>query len=63
MKKHLRSLIILLFGLGLSIASNVVLAIYGWGLTPKNWWVIGPGYLGMVLLAQLFLKLANTEEI
>lgn len=38
--------------MGLSFLTILVVMIYGWGLTPSNWWIIGGGYVvSMILMA------------
>lgn len=32
---------------------GVAIMVYGWGLTPQNWWWITGGMLGQVILASL----------
>lgn len=60
--KALKNLALAIAGLAISIAGSIMLMVYGWGLTPKNWWIIVPGYLGMSTLAQIFIILAKDNK-
>lgn len=46
-------LIALLTVLAVMVGLSVLTSIYGWGLTPKNWWWI----IGVGLFGQIFMKL------
>lgn len=62
MKNALKNFFLAWTGLGISIAGSVIVMVYGWGLAPKNWWIIVPGYLGMSILAQCFIILAKDKD-
>lgn len=39
-----------LLTLGSVVGFSLLGMIYGWGLTPENWWAIIVSYLGILLL-------------
>ena len=58
----LRRMIIVLFGMMLSITISILVMINGWGLDPKSyWWIIGMGFLGQGSV-QLIIRLAETKD-
>jgi hypothetical protein len=58
----LRRLILVLFGLFLSIGCGIATLIYGWGLQPKNWWaIIGIGIFGQ-LVAQMIIAISASKK-
>jgi hypothetical protein len=57
----MKNLIIVTVGLGLSIATTVLVSVNGWGLSPKNWWWIVLGNLVGNMIAQIVIKLAGTK--
>ena len=52
MKDLIRKVIIALLGFLVSIATQVIVLIKGWGLEPLNWWyIVGVYALGTMLTA------------
>ena len=52
-----------LFLLLVSLANWVCLLIYGFGITPRNWWVvIGCGIVVQVLVRQMAVALEKEKE-
>ena len=58
----LRRLFVMLAGLGLAVVTGIVVAIYGWGLTPRNWGVIIGVGVGGHLCAQALIALGKEEK-
>lgn len=59
MKSLLRSFVLALVGIFFSIATNVFIGIYGWGLTPHNWWVLIFGSVCGTGIALAFVELSK----
>ena len=52
-----------LFILCLSLGNWIALLVYGFGMTPQNWWVVfGCGIFGQSLLSMGLKKLQKEEE-
>lgn len=47
----------IMFVLCLCVASSICVMMFGWGMTPKNWWwIIGVGVFGQTVLSSLAQK-------
>ena len=56
-----KNLCVALTGLSIAILTSILVLVYGWGLTPKNWfWIIGGALIGN-LIAQLLIVLSRTK--
>jgi hypothetical protein len=50
MRKALRSILILVFGICFAVACSVLNLVKGWGLEPKSWgWILIGGVLGPIV--------------
>ena len=57
-----RKLIVLLTGLALSIGTNILVGIKGWGLEPKSWgWIIGAYLIGQII-AHVFVAIGKSDD-
>jgi len=60
--KLLRSFLLSLFGLCVSLTTTIFVMIYGWGLSPKSWWwIIGMYSIG-TMVALLIVETANQKD-
>ena len=62
MIKLLRSFVLGLFGIIVSVATTVCVMIYGWGLSPKSWWWIIGMYLIGIIVALTIIELAKQKD-
>ena len=62
MKRQLTTTIAIIFLASSSVAIGVATMIWGWGLTPKNWWIIiGLGVFAQAVI-QLLLKAVSNDK-
>ncbi len=60
--KEIRSILIVLVGLLISLATSIAVCIKGWGLEPKSWlWIIGVYLIGQIL-AQVFVLIGKNDD-
>jgi hypothetical protein len=53
----------LLFVICLSVALQILVMIFGWGLHPKSWWwIIGCGVIGVTFVKMLGDRLMNGDK-
>ncbi len=58
----IRSFLISVFGMAMSIATSILVMIYGWGVTPKSWWWIVGVYLVGNIVALSIIEAAKLKE-
>jgi len=58
----LKSLIVSVFGICISMVTSIAVFVYGWGLSPKSWWwIIGMNLIGNIS-AILIIQIAKIKD-
>ena len=60
--KALKSFVISLFAICISLSISITVMIYGWGLSPKSWWWIIGMYLIGHIVALMLIELAKQKD-
>lgn len=59
---ELRKLVVVIFGVAVSITLSILVMIHGWGLEPKSyWWIIGIGFGGQIF-AQIIIAIGAAKK-
>lgn len=58
----IKSLIIAILALTVSLTCTILVMIHGWGLEPKNWWWIVGIYLFGQFVGQTLLAVAKADD-
>ena len=59
----MEKLLAILFVVALSVGASICVMMFGWGMTPKNWWwIVGVGLFGQTVLTSLMQALVKTED-
>jgi len=57
----LRKLLVVVFGIAISMGVSVAVMMNGWGVEPKSWfWIIGASFFGQ-MLAQVVIETAKRD--
>jgi len=61
-KRSMEKLLAILFVVALSVGASICVMMFGWGMTPKNWWwIVGVGLFGQTVLTSLMQALVKTD--
>lgn len=59
MLEFIRRFILVIVGIAGGMITSIITMIYGWGLSPKNWWFIIGFYLIGTFISMFILKIAG----